>query len=660
MIILLENAGAQTGCLIASKSGEFVVEAAGEVDGDMRVLSGAGLSYAYPRSLINFVDRTQQDVVLNDARSEVIFHNDPYIADRQPKSVLCAAIVYQGKLTAILYLENNLTTGAFTADRLEVLKLLSSQAAIALENARLYANLETANQQLEESNFTLEAKVKERTQELHEKNALLSEEIQERQKAEAAARDASRAKSEFLANMSHELRTPLNGILGYAQIFKRDQHLSAQQQDRIGVIQRCGEHLLALIEDILDLSKIEARRMDLVPAEFDFPEFLQGITAICRIRAAQKNIAFNCEYLSSLPNAISADEKKLRQILINLIGNAVKFTEKGGVTFKVLREERTEVLTTNVRIRFQVEDTGIGIAADELPKIFAPFEQVGNTRRHTEGTGLGLAISRQLVEIMGAELKVESTLGRGSIFWFELDLLAVDSPEKNKKRSEKFIKGFNGTNKKILVADDRRENRSVLIHLLQPLGFEIIEAVDGQDCLNKALEFQPDCILIDLVMPVMDGFEAMRQIRKLPQLQNVVAIGTSASIMEVEKQESLAAGCDAFIPKPIRVEELLNCLQVHLGLQWIYEELQNGNTESEVSRQQSQIQEREIIAPPADEIAVLFELAMRGDLGEIQKQAEKLTKMDVKYVSFASHLNQLVKNFDEAKILEFVEQYRNM
>ncbi len=663
MRILLENAGAQTGCLIASKSGEFVVEAAGEVDGDVRVLSGAGLSYAYPRSIVNFVDRTQQDIVLNDARSEAIFHNDPYILEHQPKSVLCAPIVYQGKLTAILYLENNLTTGAFTGDRLEVLKLLSSQAAIALENARLYANLETANQQLAESNFTLEAKVKNRTQELHEKNALLSAEIQERQKAEAAARDASRAKSEFLANMSHELRTPLNGILGYAQIFQRDKHLSPQQQDGIGVIQRCGEHLLALIEDILDLSKIEARRMALVPAEFHLPDFLQGITAICRIRAAQKNIAFNCEYLSSLPNAISADEKKLRQILINLIGNAVKFTEKGGVTFKVLREERTEVLTTNltkVKIRFQVEDTGIGIAADELPKIFSPFEQVGNTRRHTEGTGLGLAISRQLVEIMGAQLKVESTLGRGSIFWFELELLAVDNPQKNKTCSERFIKGFKGGNKKILVADDRRENRSVLIHLLQPLGFEIIEATDGQDCLNKAQEFQPDCILIDLVMPVMDGFEAMRQIRKLPQLQNVVAIGTSASIMEVEKQGSLAAGCNAFIPKPIRVEELLDCLQVHLGLEWIYEDLQDGNAESEVSHKQFQVQEPEIIAPPADEMAVLFELAMRGDLGEIQKQAEKFKKMDVKYVSFARHLNQLVKNFDEAKILEFVEQHRNM
>ncbi len=665
MRILLENAGAQTGCLIAPKNGEFVIEAAGEVGGDVQVLSGAGLDCAYPRSLINYVDRTQQDIVLNDARSEAIFNTDPYIADRQPKSVLCAAIVYQGKLTAILYLENNLTTGAFTGDRLEVLKLLSSQAAIALENARLYTNLETANKQLAEYNFTLEAKVKERTQELHEKNSLLSEEIKERQKAEAAARDASRAKSEFLANMSHELRTPLNGILGYTQIFKRDKHLTSQQQNGIGVIHRCGEHLLALIEDILDLSKIEARRMELVPTEFDFPDFIQGINAICSIRASQKNIAFNCEYLSYLPSAISADEKKLRQILINLIGNAVKFTERGGVTFKVSvvdcvsDEKRTEVLTTKVRIRFQVEDTGIGIAADELPKIFAPFEQVGHTRRHTEGTGLGLAISRQLVEIMGSELQVESTLGRGSIFWFELDLLAVDSPETNKKYSEKFIKGFNGPNKKLLVADDQWENRSVLIHLLEPLGFEIIEATDGQDCLNKALEFQPDCILIDLVMPVMDGFEAMRQIRKLPIFKNVVAIGTSASIMEVEKQGSLAAGCNAFLPKPIRAEELLNCLQVHLELEWIYEKLQDESYESEDSDNQSKIQDETIIPPPAEEIAVLFELAMMGDLGGIQKQAEKLAKIDARYVSFASHLNQLAKNFEEAKILEFVEQYRN-
>ncbi|MEZ2229735.1 MAG: AAA family ATPase [Microcoleus sp.] len=658
MGILLENAGAQTGCLIASKSGEFVVEAAGEVDGDMRVLSGAGLDYAYPRSLINFVDRTQQDIVLNDARSEAIFNNDPYIVEHQPKSLLCAPIVYQGKLTAILYLENNLTTGAFTADRLEVLKLLSSQAAIALENARLYANLETANQQLAESNLTLEAKVTQRTQELSEKNTLLSQEIQERQKAEAVAQSASRAKSEFLANMSHELRTPLNGILGYAQIFQRDKHLTEQQQDGIRIIHRCGEHLLALIEDILDLSKIEARKMELKPTELDFAEFIHSVTAICRIRASQKGTAFNCEYLSSIPKAIAADEKKLRQILINLIGNAIKFTEVGGVTFKISVLERTVALT-NLKIRFQIEDTGIGIATDELSKIFSPFEQVGNTRRHTEGTGLGLAISYQLVEIMGGELKVESTLGKGSVFWFELELPEVNGGEINNKYSAKIIKGFKGVNKKLLVVDDKWENRSVLVNLLEPLGFEIVEATDGQDCLNRVQEFQPDCILIDLVMPVMDGFEAVRQIRKLPEFKHTIAIGTSASVYEAEKLVSLAAGCNAFIPKPIRVEELLDCLEVHLGLEWIYEELENRLTDSELPHSQSKIEPEEMIAPPTEVIAILFDLAMMGDLGGIQKEAEKLKNIDFRYVPFANHLNQLAKDFEEAKILDLVQKYRN-
>jgi predicted ATPase/signal transduction histidine kinase/CheY-like chemotaxis protein/tRNA A-37 threonylcarbamoyl transferase component Bud32 len=668
MGILLENAGAQTGCLIGSKDGEFVVEAEGEIGGKVKVIRSLSirdtqLPCPYPQSVINYVDRTLQDVVLNDASSEEIFNSDPYIVKYRPKSLLCVPIVYQGKLNAILYLENNLTVCAFTPERLEVLKMLSSQAAIALENARLYANLETANQKLEGYNFTLEAKVKERTQELREKNVLLFQEIKERQKAEAEAKAASLAKSEFLANMSHEFRTPLNGILGYTQIFKRDKSLTAQQQDGIRVIQRCGEHLLALIVDILDISKIEARKMELILTEFDFPEFIDSINEIFRIRASQKEIAFNCEYLSSLPRAIAADEKKLRQILINLIGNAIKFTETGGVTFKILAAngatdgEKNEVLTGKIRIRFQIEDTGIGIANDELSKIFSPFEQAGNTRTHTEGTGLGLAISRQLVEMMGGELKVESTLGRGSIFCFELELQEVNG-ERNNKFNEKAFKGLNGTNKKILVADDKWENRSIFLQLLAPLGFEIIEAEDGQDCLNKAREFQPDCILMDLVMPVMDGFEAVRQIRKLPEFQNVVVIGTSASILETEKQVSLAAGCNAFLPKPILAQELFDCLQIHLGLEWIYEEFEDENAESEISNNPSLIQPQEMIPPPAEEIAVLFDLAMMGDLGGIQKQAEQLEKMDVKYALFARKLNQLAKNFEDEKILELVEKYR--
>ncbi|MGL5063177.1 MAG: AAA family ATPase [Microcoleus sp.] len=673
MEILLENAGAEIGCLIVSKDGEFVVEAEGTVGAKVKVIryllmADAATPSPYPQAVINYVDRTGEDVVLNDASSEPMFNSDPYIVQYQPKSLLCLPIVYQGKLNAILYLENNLTACAFTPERLEVLKILSSQAAIALENARLYANLETANQKLEEYNFNLELKVEERTQELHEKNSLLFQEIKERQKAEAEARSASLAKSEFLANMSHEFRTPLNGILGYTQIFKRDKHLTAQQQEGIRVIQRCGEHLLELIGDILDISKIEARKMELIVKEFDFREFIHSINEIFRIRATQKGIAFNCEYLSSLPQAIAADEKKLRQILINLIGNAVKFTETGGVTFKILAaqpptsEGETEVVTSKVRISFQIEDTGIGIATEELSKIFSPFEQVGNTCSHTEGTGLGLAISSQLVGMMGGELKVNSTLGRGSIFSFELELLAANK-ENEKKFFEKTIKGFNGNKKKVLVADDKWENRSVFMQLLAPLGFEIIEAADGQECVDKARELKPDCILMDLVMPVMDGFEAVRQIRKLPELESVVAIGTSASILDSQKQVSLTAGCNAFLAKPIRAEELFDCLQIHLGLEWICEELPEENAQSENADLEnadrlSSIEQQETIAPGPEEINVLFELAMMGDLGGIQKEAEKLESMNVKYVNFARKLIQLAKDFDEQKILELVEQYR--
>jgi predicted ATPase/signal transduction histidine kinase/DNA-binding response OmpR family regulator/tRNA A-37 threonylcarbamoyl transferase component Bud32 len=674
MVILLENAGAENGCLLAPKDGEFVVEAEVKVGIKVKVvrslisLTDEVIPYPYPQAVINYVNRTWEDVVLNDASSEAMFNSDPYITQYQPKSLLCLPIVYQGKLNAILYLENNLTVCAFTPAHLEVLKILSSQAAIALENARLYANLETANQKLEEYNFNLEVKVEERTQQLHEKNALLFQEIKERQKAEAEAKAASLAKSEFLANMSHEFRTPLNGILGYTQILKRDKHLTAQQQDGIRVIQRCGEHLLELIGDILDISKIEARKMELAITEFDFPEFIHSINQIFRIRAAQKGIAFNCEFLSSLPQAIAADEKKLRQILINLIGNAVKFTETGGVTLKIFAQNcppgggETEVATAREMICFQIEDTGIGIADSELSRIFSPFEQVGNTRSHTEGTGLGLAISSQLVGMMGGELKVTSTLGRGSIFFFELELEQAKI-EDNKKFHEKTIKGFSGNKKKLLVADDKWENRSVFVQLLAPLGFEIIEAADGQECVAKAQEFKPDCILMDLVMPVMDGFEAVRQIRKLPELQNVVAIGTSASILENQKQVSLTAGCNAFLTKPVRAEDLFDCLQIHLGLEWICEELQGENAELEISGMSvfsspPAIDRQETIAPPPEEIEILFELAMMGDLGEIQKQAEKLEKMDVKYVTFARKLIQLAKDFDEQKILELVEQYR--
>jgi len=636
MKIAIENAGAQNGIFILDKAGNLLIEAYGTVDSDVEVLQRIPVenSKQLPISLINYVARTQENIVLNDASCEGTFTADTYIVNQKPKSVLCTPIVHQGKLTGILYLENNLTTGAFTPDRLEVLQLLSSQAAISIENARLYNDLEAAN-------ATLEVKVAERTQQLQEKNIDL-------QKAEELAKAANSAKSEFLANMSHELRTPLNGILGYTQILKRQKNLADQQKDGLNVISQCGEHLLTLINDILDLSKIEARKMEIHLSNFHFSQFLEGLAEICNIRAEQKGISLIYEPITQLPIAVQGDEKRLRQVLINLLGNAIKFTEKGGVAFKVGYQDG--------KIRFQVEDTGVGMALEQLQDIFLPFHQVGEANLKVEGTGLGLAISRQLVQMMGGEIKVKSTLGQGSIFWFDLDLPEVSEWATNSAQANAHtIVGFKGRKRKILIADDKWQNRSIMTGMLQPLGFEILEATEGQDCLNKAVEFKPDCILMDLMMPVMSGLEATRRIRKSPGQTNLVVIATSASVFDFDRQQSAEVGCNDFIPKPIRIEEFLEKLRTHLGLEWIYEENLEETTKAEGENKSLS---SEIVAPPDEEIAVLFDLAMMGDLRGIAERAAKLEQLNEQWVPFASHLRQLAKGFEEQQILEFIKQYR--
>ncbi|HEY9600936.1 MAG TPA: AAA family ATPase [Allocoleopsis sp.] len=642
--IAIENAGAEKGLLILERSGELLIEAQGNIEEEnVTVLCSIPIkgNQDLPISLINYVARTHNNVVLNNASSDGTFVTDSYIANSQPKSILCTPLIYQGNLRGILYLENTLTTGAFTAERLEVLNLLSSQAAISLENARLYTDLEEALQ-------NLEIKVEQRTLELRENNILLQQEIRDRKRAEEAAKAANSAKSEFLANMSHELRTPLNGILGYSQILKKGKTLTDQQKNGLGIIHQCGEHLLNLINDILDLSKIEARKMELCLNSFYFPEFLEGVAEICRIRAEQKGIELIYETLAPLPKAIQADEKRLRQVLINLLGNAVKFTEKGYVTFKVGYHDE--------KIRFQVEDTGIGIASEQLEEIFLPFQQVGEDNRKIEGTGLGLAISRQLVQMMGGELKVKSTLGQGSIFWFDLDLPEMTVLDNITSTWERTIIGFAGKRRKILVVDDKWSNRSILVSLLEPLGFEVLEATDGLDGLNKAQEFKPDCIFMDLVMPVMDGFEATRRLRTLPELKEVVIIAVSASVFNFNQQQSREVGCDDFLPKPVRETELLEKLQVYLGLEWVYEEETNATGAGR--EQEREFSEETIVAPPAQEIAALFDLAMRGDIRGIVERAAHLEALDRQWVPFAIHLRQLAKNFEDEKILEFIKHYR--
>lgn len=421
--------------------------------------------------------------------------------------------------------------------------------------------------QLKQSFEELENRVEQRTADL---NA-----------AKQAAEAASQAKSDFLSNMSHELRTPLNAILGFTQLMNRDSSIKKEQQENLNIISRSGEHLLSLINDVLDMSKIEAGHIVLNENDFDLYSMLDTIEQMFVHKAESQGLDLIFERTPDVPQYVRTDERKLRQVLINLLSNAIKFTPAGGITLRVKTvmankqgSSNYQLPTTNYQLLFEVEDTGYGIAPDEIKSLFDPFVQTETGRKSQQGTGLGLPISRKFVQLMGGDIKVSSKLGQGTIFRFDIQAQEADAANIQTQKQIRRVIGLEPGQPeyRILVADDRPANRLLLTKLLTPIGFQVREAQNGQEAIALWSEWEPHLIWMDMRMPVMNGYEAIKQIKSHIKGQATAIIALTASVFEEERTIILSVGCDDFMRKPFQENVLFEKMAQYLGVRYIYEQ----------------------------------------------------------------------------------------
>ncbi|WGV25996.1 PAS domain S-box protein [Halotia branconii] len=554
-------------------SGEFVAESVGEDwislieehNNDPNLTQGA---LENGRCVLNMLDRADhQDGYIQGAGFSCV--SDIYQAGLdsryiqllerfQAKAYIIVPILYGSELWGLLASYQNSSPRQWKTGEVNIVVQISNQLGVALQQAQLLAQTQRQSQAL--------------------------------QQAVIAADAANRAKSEFLANMSHELRTPLNAILGFTQIMSRDNSLSGEHQDNLVIINRAGEHLLGLINDILEMSKIEAGRTTLNISSFDLIRLLQNLEEMLRFRATSKNLQLIFEYTANIPQYVQTDESRLRQVLLNLLGNAIKFTDIGSVTLRVVMVDRGEFSQSLI---FEIQDTGAGISPQEINLLFEAFGQTEAGRTSQQGTGLGLAISRKYVQLLGGDITVNSTLGLGSTFTFDIQISLAESGEIQPKPTQHQVIGLASEQKeyRILVVDDVVNNRLVLVRLLTSIGFAVREAGNGQEAIAKWMEWHPHLIFMDMRMPIMDGYEATRVIKTREMIHGnntqPIIIALTANAFEEQREAMIEAGCDDLINKPFREKQILEQLSKYLGVRYLYQEESNQviNTDKQAQEQ---------------------------------------------------------------------------
>jgi|GEM_PF-1468213 len=542
----------------------------------------------------------------------------------QIHSLLTVRTSYQGKVNGAISIQQCDRDRRWQQNEIALMESVAAQVGIALAQAELFQQEKQRNQEIEAA----------------------------KQEAEIA----NRAKSEFLANISHELRTPLNAIIGFSQLMNRDPNTSAEQQSTISIINRSGEHLLEMINEVLEMSKIEAGKTELNITNIDLKLLLDTLEAMLGIKAQAKNIQLLIQFDLDINHYIRTDESKLRQVLINLIGNAIKFTQTGSITLRVTQDQDSP---SKCILRFEVEDTGEGIAPEELSKIFQAFSQSETGRHSQQGTGLGLPISKKYVELMGGQLTVRSKVGEGSIFSF---YIASELGNKSQIKLElpKQVKSLahNQIQYRILAVDDIWQSRLLIVKLLTQVGFEVKEAENGQQALELSQQWQPHLILMDMRMPIMDGYESTRRIRALEaralnSIMRTKIIALTASAFEAKCAATLKAGCDDYLRKPFKANKLFAKIQEHLGVKYIYQQ----DAESDINHNSGKTQK--LIQLTSGSLRVMSDDWLQelkqaaAELNETKLQ-ELIQQIPEQHNCLAQSLTNLVNNFQFECIVELL------